>query len=338
MATTAPEDVRAWTEVFTQFQRNGQEDRGAAFAMTVGSLRRRREQLELRIEAAEFKEKRLLSFAHHELDITSEDDASALKSSSTSSSAAAAAVASTRAKEAPEISRSWGRALAERLGAEVAKSRAMDRLAAVPWKAAIMADDAHGDAVERLEREQKEREQVDLTTRAVAKAQAQAVAEVDERIDREVSEKTRTALASRGLNSKRLPLRPGFPPCGYFMRKGTCRRGRACMWDHPEPSLNSLGYPSRPGQTCCATFRRTQTCKFGVLCTYDHPEPEKDASTPMPSSSRLPPVLAKMVAQQHQLQLLLHLQLLQEMDMLQDPEAMMTAWVKFRLTFSHNSG
>lgn len=36
------------------------------------------------------------------------------------------------------------------------------------------------------------------------------------------------------LNCRGLPLRPGVPACGFYMRKGTCRYGQTCKWDHPE--------------------------------------------------------------------------------------------------------
>uniref|UniRef100_A0A7S3HMI9 C3H1-type domain-containing protein n=1 Tax=Spumella elongata TaxID=89044 RepID=A0A7S3HMI9_9STRA len=104
------------------------------------------------------------------------------------------------------------------------------------------------------------------------------------------------------------------------------------MWDHPELDNNSKGYPVRPGQLVCALYRRTQTCKFGILCMYDHPEPGAKEVKDQPSE--LPTALAKAAAQQHQTQLLLHLQLLQDTDVLQDPDALMNAWVRFRMTFS----
>lgn len=312
----AAEEARAWTEVFTLFQQSGRDDRGAAYAMSMGALRRKSEDLDLQIEGARFKLNRLLHYARGEAKV----DESSISSIAASSS---------------EAARTWGKQLADRLCAETRQARGKQILTEKPWQAAVMADDAHEEAVDLLERQQQSQEEADIRSKAEAKAQAQAQNEVDERIGSEVNEATRTALASQGLNSKRLPLRPGLPPCGFFMRKGTCKRGKSCMWDHPEPDTNSKGYPLRPGQIVCALYRRTHTCKFGLLCMYDHPETSnKEELQDQPGM--LPLALAKVAAQQHQLQMLLHLQLLQEMDMLQDPEAMMNAWVRFRITFSLN--
>mmetsp|Transcript_66808 Transcript_66808/g.168700 ORF Transcript_66808/g.168700 Transcript_66808/m.168700 type:complete len:326 (-) Transcript_66808:95-1072(-) len=316
VSEAAAQEARDWTEVFTLFQQGGRDDRGAAYAMSMGALRRKCEDLDLQLEALRFQESRLLQFARGECKVESAADAAAA------------------AEKAPEAMQARGRKLADNMLAQVRLSRGKDLVKSEPWEAAVMADDAHEEAADLLETQQREQEELDIRTKAEAKAQAQAQAEVEERINTEVTEQTRHALARQGLNSKRLPLRPGLPPCGFFMRKGTCKRGKTCMWDHPEPDTNKLGYPLRPGQLVCALYRRTQTCKFGLLCMYDHPEPGKNEVQDQPGM--LPMALAKVSAQQHQLQLLLHLQLLQEMDMMQDPEAMMNAWVRFRITFSLN--
>lgn len=312
----AAEEARAWTEVFTLFQQSGRDDRGAAYAMSMGALRRKSEDLDLQIEAARFKKSRLMQYARGEVKVDEES-------------------AHTAAATTSDASRAFGKQLARELLAQVRLARGKELLVEKPWQAGVMADDAHEEAAELLESQQREQEEADIKAKAEAKAQQQVQAEVDDRISSEVGEATRTALASQGLNSKRLPLRPGLPPCGFFMRKGTCKRGKSCMWDHPEPDTNSKGYPLRPGQLVCALYRRTQTCKFGLLCMYDHPEPASKEEM-QDQQGTLPMSLAKLAAQQHQLQLLLHLQLLQERDMLQDPEAMMNAWVRFRITFSLN--
>lgn len=307
----AAEEARAWTEVFTLFQQSGRDDRGAAYAMSMGALRRKSEDLDLQIEAARFKLSRLLQFARGEAMI--EEGISKSASS--------------------ESSRMWGKEQAGRLCAKVQQHRGKRLLEEKPWQAALMADEAHEEAVDLLETQHQNQEEADIRAKAEAKAQAQAQSEVDEKIITQVGQATRSALASQGLNSKRLPLRPGVPPCGYFLRKGTCKRAKTCMWDHPELDTNSKGYPLRPGQSVCALYRRTHTCKLGLLCAFDHPEvSSQEALQDQPGM--LPVSLAKTAAEQHQHQMLLHLQLMQEMDMLQDPEAMMNAWVRFRITFS----
>lgn len=312
----AAQEARDWTEVFTLFQQSHRDDRGAAYAMSMGTLRRKCEDLDLQLEALRFQESRLLQFARGDCKVNG------------------AAEAAAAAAKAPEAARSRGRKLADDLLAQVRLSRGKDIVQSEPWEAAVMADDAHEEAADLLETQQRDQEELDIRTKAEAKARAQAEAEVEEKIANDVKQQVSHALARQGLNSKRLPLRPGLPPCGFFMSKGTCKRGKGCMWDHPEPDTNKLGYPLRPGQLVCALYRRTHTCKFGLLCMYDHPETSKNEVQDQPGM--LPTALAKVSAQQHQLQLLLHLQQLQEMDMMQDPEAMMNAWVRFRITFSSN--
>uniref|UniRef100_A0A7S4W4R2 C3H1-type domain-containing protein n=1 Tax=Alexandrium monilatum TaxID=311494 RepID=A0A7S4W4R2_9DINO len=151
----------------------------------------------------------------------------------------------------------------------------------------------------------------------------------------EINEAERQALLSQGFNTRRLPLRPGVPPCGYYMRKGVCKSGKSCLWDHPEMDLNSAGYPLRPGLPPCAPYQRTQTCKFGTLCSMDHPEFPGQEVREQPGA--LPLALAKAAAQQHQMHLMLQLQLVQEMPSLQEADAMMDAWVRFRIAFSKNA-
>lgn len=109
-----------------------------------------------------------------------------------------------------------------------------------------------------------------------------------------MAEAERNALRVQGLNSKKLPLRPGVSPCGYYLRNGDCKYGKACKWDHPETqstpgggrpvvvppprgawqrtaTTNSKGYPMRSGEAPCAFYMRTGTCKFGPTCKFDHP-------------------------------------------------------------------
>lgn len=314
VSAAAAAEARIWTEVFTLFQKGHRDDRGAAYAMSMGALRRKCEELDLRLEAVRFQESRLLQFARTDVQAGTRE------------------AASQAASQAPDAARAAGAALADRMTMQVRQARGYQKLVSKPWQAAVMADDAHEEAADLLETQQREQEERDIRQKAEAKAKAQALEEVEGRIARDVGEHVRLVLARQGLNSKRLPLRPGLPPCGYFMRKGSCKRLKACMWDHPEADTNSKGSPLRPGMLPCALYRRTQTCKFGMLCMYDHPEPGQEEVKDGPG--QLPMALAKAAAQQHQAQLLLHLQLLQETDVLQDPDAMMNAWVRFRMTFS----
>lgn len=275
--------------------------------MTMGTLRRKGEELDQQLEACRFAEERLLQLAGDE----------------TRGTGTLAATSS--------ASRSWGEGLASALGAKVRQEAVEEVADEAPWQAARMADEAHREALQLLMSQQQAEAEAEVRAQAEAESRARKEAEDAERLAEGAKEAERTALRAQGLNSRRLPLRPGLPPCGFFMRKGTCKKGKSCVWDHPEPDTNSRGYPQRPGQPSCALYGRTQTCKFGALCMYDHPEPQADAQD---QPGMLPLALAKVSAQQHQLQLLLHLQLLQELPGQQDPEAMMNAWVRFRITFA----
>lgn len=314
VSCTEAEEARAWTEVFTLFQQSGRDDRGAAYAMSMGALRRKGEDLDQQIEALSYVEDKLLHLARQE------------------ARAARPVTFPDGAASGSSTARVWGRALAGAV-AERARDTALRAAAGQkPWQAAVIADDAHMEAVHTLERQQREQAEAEARAKADEAARAQAEAQAAEVRAQEARQAEKAALRAQGLNSRRLPLRPGLPPCGFFMRKGVCKHGKICIWDHPEPDANSKGYPLRPGQAVCALYRRTHTCKFGVLCAYDHPEGQ--GPEPQDQPGMLPLALAKASAQQHQLQLLLHLQLQQEMSAMQDPEAMMNAWVRFRITFS----
>ncbi|CAK0881444.1 unnamed protein product [Prorocentrum cordatum] len=293
------DQARAWTEVFTLFQQSGRDDRGAAFAMSMGALRRRGEEIDSidrQIEALRFAAGRLQQHARCE------------------------AAGPGGAPSVTPQAQAWGRALAGSAGsrrgggrgAAVARRRAGRRGAR--GGAAPAGRQAGGGGRGRR------------PGRGGVRRRGAGEGGSLDRAQRDV-------LRSRGLNARRLPLRPGLPPCGRFVRKGVCRAGRGCRWDHPETDVNSKGHPLRPGQKACAAYRRTQCCKFGALCAFDHPEPSK-ALEDLPGT--LPLALARAAAQQQQSQLLLHLQLLQELGSLQDPEAMKNAWMRFRYTFSLN--
>eukprot|EP00932_Pfiesteria_piscicida_P002453 SRR837773.12388.p1 GENE.SRR837773.12388~~SRR837773.12388.p1 ORF type:complete len:237 (+),score=66.49 SRR837773.12388:56-712(+) len=193
--------------------------------MSMGTLRRKCQDLDLRLEALRFQEARLLQFARGEV------------------KAEAAEAAARAAAQAGEASRASASSLTDRMVAEVRQERGYQKLVSKPWQAAVMADDAHEEAADLLETQRREQEEKDIRQKAEAKAKAQALEEVESRISREVGEHTRLVLARQGLNSQRLPLRPGLPPCGHFLRKGSCKRLKACMWDHPEPDKNSKGVP-----------------------------------------------------------------------------------------------
>jgi len=123
---------------------------------------------------------------------------------------------------------------------------------------------------------------------AVAEAQAQALLEVqkqaqvvaemqrelqveaqqaqEQQQELEAAAAERQALRAQGLNSKKLPLRPGVPPCSYFLRRGECKYGKTCKWDHPEtqvPMVTAKGAAVRPGNsTTGPLYMKTGSCNI----------------------------------------------------------------------------
>jgi len=292
--------------------------------MSVGSLKQRCEDLDYQLEAIRFQERRLMQYALDEV-----QGPGSLPS-----------VASSSAASAPEASKSFGSSTARTMRDEVQLYRNQRKSASKPWEAAMLADEAHREAAAKVETEQREQEEQEMKEEALAKAKATANSEVDSKIEKEIGLQMKLMLARQGLNSKRLPLRPGIPPCGYFLRQGNCKRLKTCMWDHPEPERNSKGYPRLPHCPPCAPYARNRCCKFGVLCGFDHPEPgegKNGEGEAKETPGQIPLKMMQAACEQQQSQLLLHLQMLQELEENQDPANMLHAWVKFRMTFA-NSG
>lgn len=312
--TEADEAAKAWTEVFTIFQQVGRDDRGAAYAMGMGSLRRKGEDLDKQLAALAFAEAQLLKHAREE---------------------AEAKLPVRPSKAQGSVSNVWGRTLARSLTEKVRDATLHALVEEEPWRAAVTADAAHAEAIEALRRRQQEQAQAEARAKEEEEARAKAAIEAAAKRAAEMVEAEKAALLAQGLNARRLPLRPGRPACAYFVRKGVCKQGKSCIWDHPETEVNDGGYPVRPGQPVCALYKRTMTCKFGAICNYDHPDVAEQELQDQPGT--LPLAMAKAAAQQHQLQVLLHLQLLQETPSLQEPEAITDSWSRFRLTFAQNA-
>lgn len=288
-------------------RRNGLEGPSGVYAMAAGALRRREEELDLQLEKLAFAEAQLLTLAQGE--------------------------AATSSGDATVEALAWGQAMVDALGERCMQAAADERATEEPWQNAMMVDAVQEEAgnlfASQMQTQVEEERKLLEEERRKAKAKAAADAAKDQA---EIQ-----ALKLQGLNSRKLPLRPGFPPCGFYARKGSCKSGKDCVWDHPEQSLesNSKGYPKRPGLPSCALYLRTQTCKFGSLCMYDHPEPPAGAE-PEDQYGMLPVSLAKVAYQQQQLQLQLHMQLSQEQANLQELDAQMTSWVRFRMTYCLN--
>jgi len=94
------------------------------------------------------------------------------------------------------------------------------------------------------------------------------------------------------VSCKGLPLRPGKPPCHFYVTTKDCKLGPACSFDHSEEfssaasggsgqgaaakeaalSLNAKGLPLRSGTSNCELYMRTGSCHFGATCKWNHPE------------------------------------------------------------------
>jgi len=279
------------------FREGERLDRGAHYALAVASLKRKGEDIQQQLDALRLAEANLLQAARDE---------------AKDKIAAQAALAEPRPDRDPKQARKWGIALSEsaaRQAREAAAAVADQVPPHAPTELALEAQEQVAEALEVHRKAQAEvREQqaaqaeqvlmmqaeavaqqqalAEAQAQALSDAQAQAelVSEMQQQLQVEVQQAAqaqevleaaaaeRHALRAQGLNSKKLPLRPGVPPCGYFMRKGECKYGKACKWDHPEVTANSKGYPRRPGETQCAFYTRTGVCKFGMACRFDHPE------------------------------------------------------------------
>lgn len=272
----------------------GQSDRGAHYALAVASLKRKGEDIQQQLDALQLAEASLLQAARDEARTT------------------LAARAEPRPERDAKQARTWGSALSEAVARQAREASenlaaeeppyAATRLAHEAQQQVSEAFDAHRKAEAEMQAQALAQAEHTLMLQAEAVAQAQAVAEaqaqalaeaqtqaevvaeMQAQLQAEVQQAAaqqevleaaaaeRQALRAQGLNSKKLPLRPGVPPCGYFMRRGECKYGKACKWDHPEALMNNKGYPKRAGEQPCAFYIRTGVCKFGLTCKFDHPE------------------------------------------------------------------
>lgn len=282
-------DEARWEEIFQHLQEAGQGDRGAHYALTISTLKRKGEEVQRQIDALQLAESNLLKAAGDEADQSL-----------------------AKLQRRPSGQRAWGAALTSAVAQQAREASQQAALEEPPYSATQLAKEAQEQVAETLEAHSKA--QAEAQAQAVAQAQqalmmqaeavahaqavaeaqaqalseaqaqAQAVAEMQAQLQAEANQAEAAQAATQaqaaeikllraqGLNSKKLPLRPGVPPCSYFMRKGECKYGKGCKWDHPEASMNRSGYPQRPGETPCAFYLRTGACKFGATCKFDHPE------------------------------------------------------------------
>jgi len=283
-----------WTEAFWMLKEGGYGDRGARYALATASLKRKGEDIQQQLDALRLAEASLLQAARDEAAV------------------ALAARAEPRPHRDAKQARTWGQALADAVEVKTREAAAVLAKEEPPYYPTQLAQEAQQQVCEALEAHSRAEAEVQaqavaqaehalmLQAEAVAQAQvvaeaqaqvlseaqaqAEAVAEMQLQLQAEAQQAAqvheileaaaaeRNALRAQGLNSKKLPLRPGVPPCSYFMRKGECKYGKACKWDHPEALMNAKGYPKRHGEPPCAFYTRTGVCKFGPTCRFDHPE------------------------------------------------------------------
>lgn len=302
----ADPDEASWTEIFRMLQ-TADDDRGAQYALTIATLKRKGEDIQQQIDALQLAEGSLLNAAKDEAKV---------------------AVMKKKAEpRAPKLAKTvkssedWGRALASAVARQARDATTADIEEEPPNTATLLAQEAqqqvaetlfcHGKAQSEaqtqavtqaeqalmLQAEAVAQAQVIAEAQATAlsevQAQAQAVAEMqlelqaeaqqahEQQAELEAAAAERQALRAQGLNSKKLPLRPGVPPCSFFMRRGECKYGKTCKWDHPEAQLltNSKGYAVRPGATPCPFYIKTGQCNLGGACKFDHPETGTNGAT-----------------------------------------------------------
>lgn len=296
------DSIPAWREVFELLQDSGLSDRGAHYALAVTSLKRKAEDVQQQLEGLRQAESSLLQAAR--------DEAKAI----------AARQGEPRPERCPKRARAWGMSAAEALARQAREAAARSAAEEPPYAPTQLSHEAQTQVHELFEAQRKaEAEQqaqalaqaeqtlsmqAEVFAQAQAAAEAQAKALSDAQVQAEVMaqmqqqlqdqvqqasqaqevlqlmEVDRAQLRHRGLNSKKLPMRPGMAPCQFFMRNGNCKYGQQCKWDHPELSIGPKGLPRRPGDQPCAFYLRTGACKFGLTCKFDHPESLEGLTVP----------------------------------------------------------
>lgn len=87
------------------------------------------------------------------------------------------------------------------------------------------------------------------------------------------------------------PRRPGAQACEFYVKTGTCKFARDCLFDHPEEAavpLTEMALPYRQTEPVCAFYLKNNGCKFGATCKFHHPKLRPiyagSAASPMPSA------------------------------------------------------
>jgi len=296
------QDEAQWTEVFRMLESGSEGDRAAHLALTVATLKRKGDELQQQMDALQLAQTSLMQAAMDEAkEAVARKNAEPRgpKQPKTDAGAKAwgralaldavhrlrAAVRAEAQEEPPfratELARDALQQAARTLEAQAkahaeAQSKAQLQAVVQAQQVLLMQAEAVAQAQAMAEAQAQALSEVQAQAQAVAEMQLELQAEAaqaqEQQQELEAAAAERQALRAQGLNSKKLPLRPGVPPCSYFLRRGECKYGKTCKWDHPEAQVNSKGYTLRPGTTPCPFYMKTGSCNFGSTCKFDHPE------------------------------------------------------------------
>mmetsp|Transcript_8433 Transcript_8433/g.18106 ORF Transcript_8433/g.18106 Transcript_8433/m.18106 type:complete len:488 (+) Transcript_8433:131-1594(+) len=100
---------------------------------------------------------------------------------------------------------------------------------------------------------------------------------------------SRSARSTKQTSSKSgfsYPVRPGAPPCQYYLKTGKCSYGARCKFNHPPRDEKLLSALHRRD---CFDFVHTGECPYGSTCKYNHPAERLTSSAFVDSSPHCEP-------------------------------------------------
>ncbi|PSS35266.1 Zinc finger CCCH domain-containing protein [Actinidia chinensis var. chinensis] len=84
-----------------------------------------------------------------------------------------------------------------------------------------------------------------------------------------------------------LPLRPYAEDCQFYVRKGTCKFGLNCRYNHPVRRVNHQKagkekekFSEKPEEIECKYYLTQEGCKYGKFCRYNHSKEESEIAPP----------------------------------------------------------
>jgi len=77
-----------------------------------------------------------------------------------------------------------------------------------------------------------------------------------------------------GFNSLGYPLRPGSQACSHYMRTGSCKFEKNCVWDHPENTMAAaMASTTYPSDAAAMAAMMTQMQGYGAVPSTTTTEP-----------------------------------------------------------------